>query len=543
MELKGKPLNSTSVILSWTPTLLPHVRHYHLIYQLLADDSHRGHRNKNVNAVRDGTKSINNNNLQTTTFKTIRLPLKTTSFVLSGLQKWAMYRVFVESVLSDDSSVAERSNHIDVRTDEDVPSEPRSMKIDDVTDTSVRISWLPPRNANGVIRGYYVYIVRIDDDDDGNDGGGGGRNKGDEYNDDDNDEYDDEEDEEDVDYEARLSSRDSQRKSSNGHKIGDNNNNNNNNNKSNTNRNNKNIRGRNRRHSSLHEKLHQRGNWSRHFGGNIVFNDNVFIDTNPIHQMSNNINNIYNINHNNHHHNSHNNNNYYYNHIDHKNHNNDNFNILTYDINNDGTTHKSNGRFRRLMENVNNNNNNNINNNNNRINKLHNNRNKNHNNIDSNVKNMKYNIFVTKEDDHITKVDVRNDTTTSVVIHELSPSSKYSVRMLAYTIKGDGADTKPKTFKTLTDKCALVNLMSFIFVSFVDDDSVDEDDDVSDENDAMTTDSTELMLGMQPGRAIIKRTTAKGQERQQRRQQPVEDEELYFYDDTFMMAIFRVNAK
>ena len=48
-----------------------------------------------------------------------------------------------------------------------VPGEPRKVKAEALNSTAVKVQWRPPadREHNGVIRGYLVIYVRLDDRD------------------------------------------------------------------------------------------------------------------------------------------------------------------------------------------------------------------------------------------------------------------------------------------------------------------------------------------------------------------------------------------
>jgi len=50
-----------------------------------------------------------------------------------------------------------------------VPGEPRRVRLDAVNSTAVHIQWRPPleREQNGVIRGYQVLYMRIDEREEG----------------------------------------------------------------------------------------------------------------------------------------------------------------------------------------------------------------------------------------------------------------------------------------------------------------------------------------------------------------------------------------
>ena len=47
-----------------------------------------------------------------------------------------------------------------------VPGEPKKVEVQPVNSTTIYVQWRPPKanNRNGIIRGYYVYYVEVDDD-------------------------------------------------------------------------------------------------------------------------------------------------------------------------------------------------------------------------------------------------------------------------------------------------------------------------------------------------------------------------------------------
>lgn len=48
-----------------------------------------------------------------------------------------------------------------------VPGEPKKVKVEAINSTSIFVEWRPPeaRKQNGIIRGYFVYYVAVDEND------------------------------------------------------------------------------------------------------------------------------------------------------------------------------------------------------------------------------------------------------------------------------------------------------------------------------------------------------------------------------------------
>ncbi|XP_022247937.1 tyrosine-protein phosphatase Lar-like isoform X3 [Limulus polyphemus] len=84
------------------------------------------------------------------------------SFIIDGLEKWTKYYIWVlaGTVVGD----GPLSAPLIVQTDEDVPGEPRNVKVDPVNSTSLQVQWKPPANKdrNGLIRGYQIHIQEKD---------------------------------------------------------------------------------------------------------------------------------------------------------------------------------------------------------------------------------------------------------------------------------------------------------------------------------------------------------------------------------------------
>ncbi|KAK6188600.1 hypothetical protein SNE40_004745 [Patella caerulea] len=88
---------------------------------------------------------------------------KVESFTIKGLDTWTEYKIQVRAY----TKVGEGplSPPIIVKTDEDVPGEPRKVKIEVINSTAIYVEWRPPVNQNGIIRGYQVYYVEVNSDD------------------------------------------------------------------------------------------------------------------------------------------------------------------------------------------------------------------------------------------------------------------------------------------------------------------------------------------------------------------------------------------
>ncbi|XP_064477479.1 tyrosine-protein phosphatase Lar-like isoform X1 [Ornithodoros turicata] len=83
------------------------------------------------------------------------------SLILGGLDRWTEYRVWVlaGTAVGDGPS----SPVIVVRTDEDVPGEPRMVKVAAINSTAMSVSWKAPvnRDRHGLIRGYQIHIQEM----------------------------------------------------------------------------------------------------------------------------------------------------------------------------------------------------------------------------------------------------------------------------------------------------------------------------------------------------------------------------------------------
>ncbi|XP_055390625.1 protein sidekick isoform X4 [Condylostylus longicornis] len=81
-------------------------------------------------------------------------PLAEQTAILDGLDKFTSYNVTVLCFTDPGDGV--RSDMIPVKTMEDVPDEVASFNFMDISDRAVKVVWSPPRNKNGILRGYQL---------------------------------------------------------------------------------------------------------------------------------------------------------------------------------------------------------------------------------------------------------------------------------------------------------------------------------------------------------------------------------------------------
>ncbi|XP_032779959.2 protein sidekick isoform X2 [Daphnia magna] len=81
-------------------------------------------------------------------------PLAEQTALVGGVQKYTEYQITVLCFTSPGDGP--RSGHVTVKTAEDVPDEVSSLRFDEISDRSVRVSWSPPEKDNGKLTGYTV---------------------------------------------------------------------------------------------------------------------------------------------------------------------------------------------------------------------------------------------------------------------------------------------------------------------------------------------------------------------------------------------------
>ncbi|XP_076439826.1 receptor-type tyrosine-protein phosphatase delta-like isoform X2 [Babylonia areolata] len=85
------------------------------------------------------------------------------SHTLEGLQTWTEYRIWVVAYTRVGDGPA--SPPILVQTDEDVPGEPRRVKVEAINSTGIFVEWDEPKDTNGKIRGYQVFYIKVNSND------------------------------------------------------------------------------------------------------------------------------------------------------------------------------------------------------------------------------------------------------------------------------------------------------------------------------------------------------------------------------------------
>ncbi|XP_036339002.1 cytokine receptor-like [Rhagoletis pomonella] len=75
---------------------------------------------------------------------------------ITGLKPYTLYRL--EMFMFSNLKVGKPNEPLVVRTFESAPTPPRQLHVSNLTDTSARISWLPPSQTNGYIRQYIVKL-------------------------------------------------------------------------------------------------------------------------------------------------------------------------------------------------------------------------------------------------------------------------------------------------------------------------------------------------------------------------------------------------
>ncbi|XP_004518381.1 cytokine receptor [Ceratitis capitata] len=77
-------------------------------------------------------------------------------FNITGLKPYTLYRL--EMFMFSNTKSGKPNDPLLVRTFEAAPSPPRNLHVSQLTDTSAKITWLPPSETNGYIRQYIVKL-------------------------------------------------------------------------------------------------------------------------------------------------------------------------------------------------------------------------------------------------------------------------------------------------------------------------------------------------------------------------------------------------
>uniref|UniRef100_H2RE86 Protein tyrosine phosphatase receptor type Q n=1 Tax=Pan troglodytes TaxID=9598 RepID=H2RE86_PANTR len=130
-----KNISSSSILLYWDPPEYPNGKITHYTIYAMELDTNRA--------------------FQITTIDN--------SFLITGLKKYAKYKMRVAASTHVGESSLSEENDIFVRTSEDEPeSSPQDVEVIDVTADEIRLKWSPPEKPNGIIIAYEVLYKNID---------------------------------------------------------------------------------------------------------------------------------------------------------------------------------------------------------------------------------------------------------------------------------------------------------------------------------------------------------------------------------------------
>ncbi|XP_067679322.1 tyrosine-protein phosphatase Lar-like isoform X10 [Haliotis asinina] len=87
----------------------------------------------------------------------------TQSYTLKDLKTATKYKIWVVSHTTVGDGPP--SQPIIVETEEDVPGEPRKVRVEAINSTAIYVEWREPIERHGVIRGYQVYFYEVDSND------------------------------------------------------------------------------------------------------------------------------------------------------------------------------------------------------------------------------------------------------------------------------------------------------------------------------------------------------------------------------------------
>ncbi|XP_013182226.1 PREDICTED: protein sidekick isoform X2 [Papilio xuthus] len=138
-SVRCEAFNSTAITVWWTP---PNPQKINGINQGYKIQAWRWEASENGN-VEQKIVSIPPNLLD---------PLTEQAAIIAGLDKFTEYNISV--LCFTEPGDGPKSDYVLVRTKEDIPDEVGGLQFDDISDRAVRVSWSPPKKANGVLIGY-----------------------------------------------------------------------------------------------------------------------------------------------------------------------------------------------------------------------------------------------------------------------------------------------------------------------------------------------------------------------------------------------------
>lgn len=95
-------------------------------------------------------------------FKVINVDADVNSYILTDLATWTQYKIWLLAFTSVGDGP--KSTPILVNTEEDVPGDPRRVRVEAINSTAVFIEWRHPssKERNGIIRGYQIQYIELD---------------------------------------------------------------------------------------------------------------------------------------------------------------------------------------------------------------------------------------------------------------------------------------------------------------------------------------------------------------------------------------------
>ncbi|KAI1290100.1 Tyrosine-protein phosphatase Lar [Halotydeus destructor] len=159
-DLHGYAIDSRALKVEWKPP--PNDTHNGLItyYKVTLNKVDKLGADDKEKAKDDATRSADTEDEETQNVLEEKVGPQERFFIMKNLEEWTNYSVQVlAGTKVGDGPVAT----LVLRTDEDVPGEPRDVKVTALNSSAVRVDWKPPTNKeqNGLIRGYQIHLQEI----------------------------------------------------------------------------------------------------------------------------------------------------------------------------------------------------------------------------------------------------------------------------------------------------------------------------------------------------------------------------------------------
>ncbi|XP_058276348.1 phosphatidylinositol phosphatase PTPRQ [Hirundo rustica] len=132
-NISYKNISSSSVLLYWDPPANPNGKIFHYTVYAMELDTKR----------------------------TFHITTSNNSLIMTGLKKYANYKMRVTASTAVGESALSEENDVFVRTPEDVPdSAPENITYRNISSTEIVLSFFPPSIPNGIIQTYTIYLTR-----------------------------------------------------------------------------------------------------------------------------------------------------------------------------------------------------------------------------------------------------------------------------------------------------------------------------------------------------------------------------------------------